>query len=414
MVPNCNARILKTQTRPYRPIPLALEGSIFVVFPLLLWLSSSSPKKIKLPLPEVFNLPQTRPPRHVHVPLTFQTQSTNFDNSTPLSISPPLCFLLHSPLHPFPCRRLASKLIPYPVMTKAKEERRLILGLFWNCADTKLLLTYLFLLCSLLTLSQLLPSLSGIITLSSFSSSLLPPSKLSTIKSSTHPRALPDETLPDGVIRRSFTAIGSAAYLFVQMGAYRGSLDSFAIVGLASKPLHVFGKPHFRCEWHPSSPSSAPIPSSQSYQMLPDWGFGRIYTVVVVNCTFSSPINADGSGGRLLLFASPSAAGPEDPILALEESPGQFNSTTLAAPPKYDYLYCGSSLYGNLSPQRIREWIAYHARLFGSRGHIVLHDAGGCTPASWMSSGRGSKRGLSLYKTSGDRKISMDITITSS
>ncbi|KAM2318527.1 hypothetical protein FF1_002087 [Malus domestica] len=45
--------------------------------------------------------------------------------------------------------------------------------------------------------------------------------------------------------------------------------------------------------------------------------------------------------------------------------------------PKYDYLYCGSSLYGNLSPQRVREWIAYHVRLFGPRSHFVIHDAGG-------------------------------------
>ncbi|KAM1658365.1 hypothetical protein ACFXTN_042533 [Malus domestica] len=48
----------------------------------------------------------------------------------------------------------------------------------------------------------------------------------------------------------------------------------------------------------------------------------------------------------------------------------KFNTTN-------HYLYCGSSLNGNLSPQRVKEWIAYHVQLFGPRSHFVIHDAGG-------------------------------------
>ncbi|KAJ6712837.1 hypothetical protein OIU79_008938 [Salix purpurea] len=96
--------------------------------------------------------------------------------------------------------------------------------------------------------------------------------------------------------------------------------------------------------------------SSVSYKMLPDWGYGHVYTVVVVNCTFSEAVNSENSGGKLFLEASTSGR---------------------CSKPKYDYLYCGSSLYGGLSPQRVREWIAYHVRLFGKRSHFVIHDAGG-------------------------------------
>ncbi|KAJ8649319.1 hypothetical protein MRB53_002342 [Persea americana] len=47
-------------------------------------------------------------------------------------------------------------------------------------------------------------------------------------------------------------------------------------------------------------------------------------------------------------------------IVALEEEPNSFNESKFQPPFQYDYLYCGSSLYGGLSAARIREWMAYH------------------------------------------------------
>ncbi|CAD6336217.1 unnamed protein product [Miscanthus lutarioriparius] len=176
---------------------------------------------------------------------------------------------------------------------------------------------------------------------------------------------------PPGPERREFRAVGSAAALFVQMGAYRGGPYTFAVVGLASKPTHVYGKPWFRCEWEPNGASSSPpMRAAKTYHMLPDWGYGRVYTVVVVNCTFPRVPNADNAGGRLILYAH-------------------------YGPSRYDYLYyCGSSLYGNLSAARVREWMAYHARFFGARSHFVFHDAGGVSPdvraalEPWVRAGR--------------------------
>ncbi|KAK8961056.1 hypothetical protein KSP40_PGU008310 [Platanthera guangdongensis] len=271
-------------------------------------------------------------------------------------------------------------------MTKGKEDRRLILGFLWNCADTKLLLTSLFLIGSLLTLFQVLPSLSSV-TLYCLAPSPHPPPPPPPPPPISTP---PDFPLLSGAIRRSFTPIGSAAYLFIQMGAYRGSATSFAIVGLASKPLHIFGKPIFRCEWHPSS-SSPPIPSSHSDKFLPDWGFGRIYTVVVINCSFPSPIAA--SGGLLLLFASNSPFSPETTIVSLTESPHQFDPSTLSSPP--------NSTTSTAAPPSL-ETSARSASASGSpttpvssapEATLSSTTPAACTKESWRCSGRGWRRG---------------------
>ncbi|KAJ1407613.1 Glycosyltransferase family 92 [Sesbania bispinosa] len=168
------------------------------------------------------------------------------------------------------------------------------------------------------------------------------------------------------------------------MGAYRGGLNTFAIIGLASKPLHVYAKPTYECEWVSSGAGDGDKSSVKTvgYKILPDWGYGRVYTVVIVNCTFPEPLNAENSGGKLVLYASTSGGGDAsfnvtDRMEVLTEAPGTLDVSLFTSKPKYEYLYCGSSLYGNLNPQRVREWIAYHVKFFGPSSHFVIHDAGG-------------------------------------
>ncbi|CAN6164097.1 unnamed protein product [Urochloa humidicola] len=212
----------------------------------------------------------------------------------------------------------------------------------------------------------------------------------------------PAASRPRDPNKRELRPYGSAAALFVQMGAYRGGPRTFAIVGLASKPAHVFGTPYFKCEWvpnhDPSSPAAAAPPRpvrTKAYKMLPDWGYGRVYTVVVVNCTFPSNPNAGNRGGKLLVHAYYSTASRRyERFVALEEAPGSYDESRFRPPFPYEYLYCGSSLYGNLSAARMREWLAYHAHFFGPSSHFVLHDAGGVSPEvravldPWVRAGR--------------------------
>ncbi|XP_052202493.1 galactan beta-1,4-galactosyltransferase GALS1 [Diospyros lotus] len=193
--------------------------------------------------------------------------------------------------------------------------------------------------------------------------------------------------------KRLFHAYGNAAALFVQMGAYRGGPTTFAVVGLASKPVHVYGRPWFKCEWISTNISSSF--KAKAVKMLPDWGYGRVYTVVVVNCTFARNPNEDNTGGKLVVYAyygeSPKRY---EKFTALEEAPGTYDESKYRPPYQYEYLYCGSSLYGNLSAARIREWMAYHAWFFGPSSHFVFHDAGGVSPEvmaalePWVKAGR--------------------------
>lgn len=291
---------------------------------------------------------------------------------------------------------------------KERGEKKMLVGVMWNCAaELKLILVALLILCSVATLLQFLPSrftistsdlrlcISKITTNTDGDTNV--PSHLqleqelsSPLPSPSPPPSPPappaieqDQILHNGVIKRAFNTYGAAAYNFINMGGYRGGLNTFAIIGLSSKPLHVYGKPSYTCEWVPQDKPKNSTFARLTYKMLPDWGYGRVYTVVIVNCTFSEPVNADNSGGTLFLHASTAGGGDTkfnltDQILALQEPPGSVNfSLYTAHKPKYDYLYCGSPLYGGLSPQRIREWIAYHVRLFGEKSHFVIYDAGG-------------------------------------
>lgn len=200
------------------------------------------------------------------------------------------------------------------------------------------------------------------------------------------------DSTPSDPNKRIFQPFGNAAALFVLMGAYRGGPTTFSVIGLASKPIHVFGKPWYKCEWISNNGTSI---RAKAQKILPDWGYGRVYTVVVVNCTFNSNPNSDNTGGKLILNAYYN----ESPKLferftTLEESAGIYDESKYSPPYQYDYLYCGSSLYGNVSASRMREWMAYHAWFFGDKSHFVFHDAGGVSPEvrkvlePWIRAGR--------------------------
>ncbi|KAL1830736.1 hypothetical protein ACET3Z_000387 [Daucus carota] len=275
-----------------------------------------------------------------------------------------------------------------------EKEKKMFIGVIWSCAaEVKILCTALLFLCSLLTIFQFFPSPLSFVSVSDLRKCV---SAIPTSPPPPQPIQL-DHDLQNGVIKRSFDPRGAAAYNFILMSAYRGGASTFAINGLSSKPLHVFGNPSYKCEYVPHNVTHA----NESIivdgnKILPDWGYGRVYTTVVVNCTFPVPVGE--SGGKLVLRASTNGGGDTedthtDIMTVLDEGSKSVNFSIFTEPPKYDYLYCGSSLYGNLSPQRVREWIAYHVRMFGEKSHFVIHDAGGVHPEvmevlrPWMDRG---------------------------
>ncbi|KAL1224011.1 Galactan beta-1,4-galactosyltransferase GALS2 [Cardamine amara subsp. amara] len=281
------------------------------------------------------------------------------------------------------------------------KDKNLLICFLWNfSAELKLALMALLILCTLATLLPFIPSSFSIsaselrfcisrIAAASNSVNSTSPVVTTVVEKPVLDNAVTKQPLTDkpilnnGVIKRSFTGYGWAAYNFVLMNTYRGGVNTFAIIGLSSKPLHVYAHPSYICEWVPLNQSDNRI-LTDGYKILTDWGYGRVYTTVVVNCTFPSTtvINPKNTGGTLLLHATTgdSDRNITDSIPVLTETPNTVNFTLYDSNrrrEKYDYLYCGSSLYGNLSPQRVREWIAYHVRFFGEKSHFVLHDAGG-------------------------------------
>ncbi|KAK1260086.1 hypothetical protein QJS04_geneDACA001435 [Acorus gramineus] len=271
------------------------------------------------------------------------------------------------------------------------------ISLYPSCVETKRFFALCFLVSLVMVLWQLQPYESSLFAASNRrciqpSRALLNPSEAQKVSSLPSPAV--EKPAPSDPNKRSFKSYGSAAALFVQMGAYRGGPNTFAVVGLSSKPLHVYAKPFYKCEWIPNSNSSRPI-KAKAYKMLPDWGYGHVYTVVIVNCTFSEKPNVDNAGGRLVIYAYYGDMRKNyERFVAMEEKPGEYDEGRYSAPHKYDYLYCGSSLYGDLNANRIREWMAYHALFFGPRSHFVFHDAGGVSPAvrvalePWVQAGR--------------------------
>lgn len=195
--------------------------------------------------------------------------------------------------------------------------------------------------------------------------------------------------------RRRFYPVGSGAYLFIEMGAYRGGPRFFSIVGLGSKPLHDFADASFKCEWISASGNHSA--SGHTWKNIPEhWGFSRVYTTVVVSCVFDEDVGTASEGGDLILHASPGSSFEKNTerMIALREQPGDYNATSFDPPYRYEYAYCGSPLYGDISPQRVREWIVYHANFFGPRSHFFFYDAGGIHPGvltvlqPWIDAGR--------------------------
>ncbi|MCL7032915.1 hypothetical protein MKW94_015993 [Papaver nudicaule] len=267
-------------------------------------------------------------------------------------------------------------------------QKKMFVGVIWNCAaEIKILLTALFFLCLTIThLQYFLPSRFSlspsdlrlcVSSVAKLSNSEPPSLVLSPPPLPSPPPPPPslkqDEILENGVVKRAFNPFGSAAYNFIQMGSYRGGLNSFAIIGLSSKPLHVYGKPHDQCEWIPLSKNqSAETVSTTSitttgYKILPDWGYGCVYTVVVVNCTFKDepviPV-----GGKLIFYASTGAGG------GFGEDGGGITDRIESLIEKHDSF--DVSVFDNMIIfTRVREWIAYHVKLFGEKSHFVIHDA---------------------------------------
>ncbi|CAM6127707.1 unnamed protein product [Calypogeia fissa] len=205
-----------------------------------------------------------------------------------------------------------------------------------------------------------------------------------------------DENTPE--VQRTFTPVGVSAFLFINFGAYRLSPNNFSIVGLSPRALNSYGNPGYDCFWIPKSGDPIAIEGNAT-AYFPGMRFANQYAGTVIHCQFDRDVGTDhGTGGSLKIVAKMGSLDmtglPGAEFMALTEKPGEYDGSLFKEPFKYDFMYCGSPLYGPISPQRVREWIAWHARIFGPRSHFILYDGGGLHDdvrkilAPWVKLGR--------------------------
>lgn len=168
---------------------------------------------------------------------------------------------------------------------------------------------------------------------------------------------------------------GIASHFFIELSSYRTGARHFTTVGLIAQHLEELHERDFSCEWLSQRENSTTV-KGKVWKIRPDFSYHRLYGTLVISCTFDKDI--DDLGGSLWISASyGDAFRPDEKFIVLTEAPGDFNTSAFKPPFPYEYVYCGSPLFGNLSPQRVREWIAYHSHLFGERAHFILYDGGG-------------------------------------
>ena len=192
---------------------------------------------------------------------------------------------------------------------------------------------------------------------------------------------------------------GLASHFFIQFGSYRLGARHFAVVGLIAQHLEQLQGRAFECEWHsrkaenvdveelnglPKKPENAenatamPIIKGKVWKIRPDFGYHRLYGTLVLSCTFDEDVGVDREGGEFWITASyGDSVRPDLKFVALREAPGDYNASAFQPPFPYEYVYCGSPLYGSVSPQRTREWMTYHNHFFGDKAFFVLYDGGG-------------------------------------
>ncbi|KAK1273130.1 hypothetical protein QJS04_geneDACA012071 [Acorus gramineus] len=90
----------------------------------------------------------------------------------------------------------------------------------------------------------------------------------------------------------------------------------------------------------------------------------------------------NNAGGKLIVYVYYGDSwNTYERFIKLEEATREFDGLKYSPPYKYDILYCGSSQYGDLNVNMVREWMAYHAFMFWPKLHFMFHDAGGVSPA---------------------------------
>lgn len=168
------------------------------------------------------------------------------------------------------------------------------------------------------------------------------------------------EDSPDNWQQRTFRRYGS--YGFIKFSAYRVSKAKIAVLGLASLGNHD-SRRLLWCEWHSSDGS---VTKGVLEMLYMEEHHSFLYEVVVLNCNLEKETRTAGGDLKAMIDSEEMYLFREDPRESLDMFNDQF---------KYNLMFCGPPMYGQMNAHLVREWLDYHRAYMGA-DHFIFYDAG--------------------------------------
>ncbi|KAL2620282.1 hypothetical protein R1flu_000487 [Riccia fluitans] len=168
-------------------------------------------------------------------------------------------------------------------------------------------------------------------------------------------------------------------YPFVKFNSYRLAPNQFFVVGITSQVARAFDVPVYDCQWRKKPWTKAPDYITRAEMIYIRADENRMpYVPSIVNCTFDTPVGADGDGGLLSISLSirPKKDTPsglrtmgvhqesKGEFLKFNETVTRFQESGPASLP-YKYAFCGPPMHGKIKADWILSWMTYHFRLYG-------------------------------------------------
>ncbi|BFI40389.1 hypothetical protein MPTK2_7g09030 [Marchantia polymorpha subsp. ruderalis] len=197
--------------------------------------------------------------------------------------------------------------------------------------------------------------------------------------SSSSPISRKEDSYGSGA--RSLKPSSYAHHPFVLYSAYRKSMRTFYVVGIASVVLRERDRPVHYCEWQPSDASNnSTIVAEANLAYLSFDEHNMAYVPITVRCSFEGDAGRNRRGGVLRLnvstgFDADPPHGGSKMIDVMAEDGGAVS--IVRSQPRFKYAFCGPPMHGTIRAQWVLSWLVYHHHLWRGEAHFMFYNVGG-------------------------------------